>query len=798
MDIFSSLPGGAFLLRCDDRTIIEVNQELCRLLGYCREELIGEHCSVICPARETGQEPCCREEHASNIEATIRRRDGSLLPILKSVNTIDVQGQKVLIESFQDFTQRKEAVEMIRQSQAAEQTFREKLTHLHRLLIDLMSIDDADELFRRAVLQGASLLGGVRCSIWLWDGPEGRSCRGTFGIDEQGQLRDERSCRISLMKQWDGVSDSDLESMAVRVRRDVRLFDFFGREVGRGDHAIARICDGKQTLGYLAMDNLLTGEGISGMQEQLMVLLADSLGHLYSILHGETERRRLSSAIEKSAQATTLIDTLGRIVYANPAFVNLLELDEALYLNQPLVGVLGDLESNEMTQLAEAVMRGNQARLRLNRPASQGRELILEIGLTPMTDGSGQIEGFLVQFQDVTHQSELDEQIRNASRMEAIGRLAGGVAHDFNNQLTVIRGYCELLASTLPPDSDEADFTQEIHRATQKAGSLTSELLSFSRKQILQPDVINPNRVLQQMHSSLEVLGSSVPVTFDLALDVGNVRVDPGKLEQAVFNLVLNARDAMAEGGTVAIQTANIPTCPGGAMGIAGQLPGPCVMIAVHDQGVGMDQGTIEQMFEPFFSTKDKSKGTGLGLAMVYGFVKQSGGAVKVDSRIGQGTTVRMYLPRIDQPVKLVSKVGPACPIDRHSESVLVVEDTPGVRKLIVRVLAGHGYRVLETGNPLEAEAIIEAAEESVRMVVTDVIMPEMHGTALAERLVERWPKLKVLYVSGFSESDMLREKIQSDQAHFLQKPFTPDQLSQAVAALLASDFVIPAPLFDE
>ena len=395
----------------------------------------------------------------------------------------------------------------------------------------------------------------------------------------------------------------------------------------------------------------------------------------------------------------------------------------------------------------------------------------------------------MVLANDVTERRRLEEQFRQAQRMEAVGQLAGGVAHDFNNLLTVISGYCELLFQSLSDRTPELRRVQEIHRAAARAASLTRQLLTFSRKQALAPQVLDLDEVVQGMVPMLSrLLGEHVRLNTVRALLLGRVKADPGQIEQVVMNLAINARDAMPDGGTLTIALADVEL-DAAPRGVDVALrSGPHVMIAVSDTGCGMDAATRVRIFEPFFTTKEVGKGTGLGLATVYGIVQQSDGAIQVESEPGRGATFRIYLPRVE-PVAAPGEVAAApARAPEGRETVLVVEDEHAVRTLEAEVLAGHGYRVLVAGDAQEALALEERCEESIALLVTDVVMPGRSGRELAREFVRRRPGTRVLFVSGYTNDAFAGGGLLEAGSCFLQKPFSPESLARTVRDVLDTD----------
>jgi two-component system, cell cycle sensor histidine kinase and response regulator CckA len=380
----------------------------------------------------------------------------------------------------------------------------------------------------------------------------------------------------------------------------------------------------------------------------------------------------------------------------------------------------------------------------------------------------------------------IEDQFRQSQKLEAIGRLAGGVAHDFNNILQTQLGCCELMRAELPPDSRLADDLETIRSCAERAAGLTRQLLAFSRRQPLQVEVLDLNRIVTEITGLLErVIGDDIALVATLAEDLGRVRADPGQVQQIIMNLVVNARDAMPEGGRLTLETANVELDEGYARVHVGAVAGPHVLLAVTDTGCGMDAHTRSRLFEPFFTTKEQGQGTGLGLATVYGIVKQSGGNIWVYSEPDRGSTFKVYLPRVEDPLTEQPKARPA-PARSEGERILVVEDDPVLRELFARMLADLGYAVeLADGGEQALQAV---AERGLRpdLLITDVIMPGMSGKILAERLAAAHPPLKVLYVSGYTDDTIVHHGVLDAGVAFLQKPFGAAVLAAKVRAVLA------------
>jgi signal transduction histidine kinase len=376
--------------------------------------------------------------------------------------------------------------------------------------------------------------------------------------------------------------------------------------------------------------------------------------------------------------------------------------------------------------------------------------------------------------------------LRESQKMEALGQLAGGVAHDFNNLLGVIIGYSELLSSELPPDPVTSRRIGAIKKSAERAASLTTQLLAFSRRQMLQPRVLNLNSLVTDTDAILQrLIGADVEARSVLDLELGNINADPGQIVQVIINLAVNARDAMPEGGKLKIETKNVDLDAGETRHGIPIQPGRYTMLAVSDTGIGMDAATRAHIFEPFFTTKPVGKGSGLGLATVYGIVKQSAGHIVVDTEVGKGTTFRIYLPQVDEDVKgallqpAAAQTGPA------SETIMLVEDEEPMRALLLEDLQASGYRVLAAGNGVEALQIAAQYRGSIDLLITDVIMPQISGPALARTLTEHRPNIKVIYISGYSDEKVRDIAMADPHVALVQKPFQLKELNQKLRDVL-------------
>jgi PAS domain S-box-containing protein len=414
-----------------------------------------------------------------------------------------------------------------------------------------------------------------------------------------------------------------------------------------------------------------------------------------------------------------------------------------------------------------------------------GTMVDVELAGSPLVDqGPATIQ---VVVRNITDRRRLEQQLWQSQKMDAVGQLAGSVAHDFNNMLLIIGGFSDLLAGDLELSEDQRSSVEQIRQATKRACGLTAQLLAFSRRQVLQPKVVKLDQLVGNLEQMLRtVVGESIEYLFVADPLLGCVRADPAQIEQAVINLVVNARDAMPQGGRLLISTDNVDLDEETVQrNHLEAKPGPHVRLVVSDTGVGMDADTLARIYEPFFTTKPRGRGTGLGLSTVYGIVKQSGGCLHVDSSPGKGTTFTLYFARVDDVLACEAETAnPATPV-AGSETILVAEDEPGVRTLVSHTLRQQGYTVLEASHGVEALSICERHPEAIHLLVTDVVMPQINGRELADRLVAKWPELRVLYMSGYTDDAVLRRGLCDTTKNFLHKPFTTGTLANRVRQIL-------------
>jgi len=417
------------------------------------------------------------------------------------------------------------------------------------------------------------------------------------------------------------------------------------------------------------------------------------------------------------------------------------------------------------------------------RVRRDGTRFWASVVLSPILDSNGSLIGFAKISRDLTERRHLENQLHQAQKMEAIGSLAAGVAHDFNNLLSIILSYSELLAADLTETDPMRGDLQEIKAAGLLAVNLTRQLLAFSRQQVLQPRIVDLSLVVQGLEKMLRrLIGEDVELTSSCGQLLGKLLVDPGQMEQVIINLVINARDAMPEGGKLRIETSEVELDQAYASDHVGVTPGPHVLLTVTDTGTGMDAVTQSRMFEPFFTTKEAGKGSGLGLATVFGIVRQSGGSIWVSSTLGTGTSIQVYLPMADRSAVVRAETAPPnVGTLRGTETILLVEDDERLRVLARTILVRYGYTVLDARGGGDALLLCEQFTSKIHLLLTDVVMPRMSGRKLAERLLQERPEMKVIYMSGYTDDAVVRHGVFHSTLAFVEKPITPEALARKV-----------------
>jgi PAS domain S-box-containing protein len=506
----------------------------------------------------------------------------------------------------------------------------------------------------------------------------------------------------------------------------------------------------------------------------------------------EAANRRLAAIVEQSEEAILTVDLEERITSWNIGAEHLLGRRAREMLGQPLRVLIGEAAGDPAEVATRLLAPGPSARVDLPFRAAGDQVVEVAVAASPLYGDDGGRIGHIIVARDITERKRaeseraiLEAQLRQSQKMEAVGRLAGGVAHDFNNVLTVIAGRSQFLRVQMRDGDPLIRHVDLITQGAERAAKLTAQLLAFSRRQVLQPKVLDLNSVIAGVVDMLHrLIGENIELVTVPGRELGHVLADPGQIEQVLLNLVVNARDAMPSGGRLSIATANVDRDESLVRSKMGAKAGRFVMLSVSDTGVGMSDETKARLFEPFFTTKGPGVGTGLGLATVYGIVKQSGGDIWAYSELGRGTSFKVYLPRVDKPADAVER-GEDGEVRGGSERILLVEDENDLRDLALEVLEVHGYRVLVAADPVEAERLSGQHREAIDLLLTDVIMPHMSGRELAERLLSKRPSMRVLYTSGYTDDALAQHGVLGNEIFFLQKPYSPDGLARKVREVL-------------
>jgi len=497
------------------------------------------------------------------------------------------------------------------------------------------------------------------------------------------------------------------------------------------------------------------------------------------------------STFEQAAVGMAHVAPNGILLRANQRLCEILGYSSTELLARSLTDLLHpeDAADPAVRRVLAGEAPGSACEVRHLR--QDGSPVWVNLNVSLLRDGEGTARHFLHAIQDITDRRTLEQQFRQAQKMEAVGRLAGGIAHDFNNMLAVINGYTELLL--LDPDSPGREDLVEIHQAGLRAAALTRQLLAFSRRQMLQMQVLDLTTVVRGVETMLRrLIGEDVELVTVSSGSHFLVKADPGQMEQVIVNLAVNARNAMPQGGKLTIETKRVRLDESYAERHSGVVPGRYVMLVVSDTGCGMDAETQARIFEPFFTTRDPGKGTGLGLATVYAIVQQSGGHIWVYSEPGHGTTFKVYLPQVEAPEEQAMEPASSPAPASGSETVLVVEDEPGVRALVRRMLERSGYYVLEAEQPDEVAPLCQKHAGRIDLLLTDVVMPGASGRELAERVSALHPEIGVLYMSGYTDDAIVRHGVLAADMPFIEKPFTADNLARKVREVLESRAPLP------
>ncbi len=779
---------------------LEVNPATCERLGYKPAELLGKGLGAIHRPGDAGAAVARLEEifrrGAGMFETVHVAADGREIPVEVSSRLVDREGSPAVLSIARDITDRKAADEALRRRA-------DEASSLNRLAGAVAESLDLEHVSRRALEETVRIAEPDLAILFVVEGGRLR----LIGSHPESPATAAIGGKVHRVGQCLCGGAAGGEPVYVQdIRADARCVLPECKEAGMHSFAALPLSHGGTVVGVLglasrtARDFTASREFLETLASQVALAMhnamlheqlqdhADELEARLAQLRSTEERLRfVETSIERAGDAAYWMDAGGRLVYVNPAACEALGYERSELLSMTIHDIDPQFPPEDWpAQWAQLREKGTGTTQTVHR-RRDGTTFPVEINANHIEFGG---KAYNCAFaRDITEREHLADQLRQAQKMEAIGRLAGGIAHDFNNQLTVVKGYCDLLLAEMDADAPLRGEIEEIHGAAVRAQRLTGGLLTFSRRQVLSPEVTNLNDVLRDTANPMgRMIGEDIELAIVEERRLGSVEVDRSQFTQAVMNLAVNARDAMPDGGKLTIETANVELDDSYSRRHPESSAGPHVMVAVSDTGTGMDAATLERIFEPFFTTKQAGEGTGLGLSMVYGFVKQSGGTVYVYSEPGHGTTVKIYLPRVDvspSPEEAEEGARPAAPGTDAGERVLVVEDDDAVRRLIARALRERGYAVLEAETADRAEQLADGADGAVDLLVTDVVLPARNGPSLARQLRAAHPGMRVLYVSGYTQGTAVRHGMVEGGSPLLSKPFRPEELARAVREVL-------------
>jgi PAS domain S-box-containing protein len=742
--LFEQAPNGIVLIDAQTGRTIEANEAACRQLGYSREEFAALGITDY-EARETPEEiqahlQKVRSAGSDDFETLQRTKNGEIRNIHVWARTALLGERPAFYCIFEDITARKQAERALK--------------------------ENAD------LLSEAESIAGVGSFILdfptgLWE--SSNELDRIFGIDDR-YVRSVKGWLALVHPEWQTLmSDyltNDVLEKGIRFDKEYKIVRESDDEE-RWVHGMARVewDDRRQPVRMRGTIQDITERKLA-----------------------EESRALQSAALNASAIPMVITDCAGTIAWVNAAFTDCTGYSAAEAVGKNPRDLLrsGVHDQAFYKKIWDTILAGNVWRGEMTNRRKDGSLYPEMQTITPVRNGHGEISHFIAVKRDLTKDKQLQAQFLQAQKMESVGRLAGGIAHDFNNLLSVILGWTEVVMSDLPENHPVRPSLEEVFKASQGAAMLTRQLLAFSRQQVVEPTVFDANALVVAMDKMVRrLLGEDIELVTRTDPELGNVRMDRGQLEQVLMNLVVNARDAMPEGGKLTIETANVVLDSEYPRKHADVVPGDYVMLAVSDSGTGMSEEVKTRIFEPFFTTKERGKGSGLGLATCYGIVKQAGGHIAVYSEVGLGTTFKVYLLRGGELAQSAPSRRRRTPT-HGVESILLVEDEPAVRRVTAHMLEAQGYRVISVASGEEALRVIEDEREPLHLLLTDVVLAKgMSGRELAERVRALRPTLKVLFASGYTSDAIILHDLLEEGITLVQKPFTSDALGHKVREVL-------------
>ncbi len=744
---FMTSPDAMAIHRLHDGVYIEVNPGFTRLSGYTEADVIGRSTIDIGTYGDPGDRQRIRDGlrthgRVDELKIRFRLKDGQVRVGLLSAAVIQLQGEPHILSITRDIDEAEKAADRLRES---EERFREMIEHLPQAVVET---DPAGRItfFNRAAQ--------AMCGYGPEDLVRGLTSRDLVHPDDHLRLQ----ANVALNLQEKGTPGSEYKAL----HRDGHAFP------------------------VLSFTSPIRRDGrLVGLRGVIVDLSKQRRAE--AALHESEDRSRV--LLDTMKQGVLELDLDGRVVYSNPAAAAILESSSAELSGRFIGEMSTQAEGREQTRRLLERLRHEQPAptpLELRRRLRDGGQAHIIVEWQFKRDGGGRIIGFIVLINDVTEKARLEERLRQAQKIEATGQLAGGVAHDFNNLLTPIIGYSELLLLATPAADPRHGQLAEVLQAAERARKLVQQLLAFGRKQMVEMKVLDLNRLLDEFQRLLlPAMREDIELQIQPAASLGRVRGDPSQIEVALMNLAVNARDAMPDGGRIVIATSDALLDEEFCRQRPPTRPGAYVMVSVSDNGAGMSEEVQRHLFEPFFTTKALGRGTGLGLATVYGITKQHNGFIWVTSEPGRGSTFSIYLPRVDEPLDAERPAAAPAPASAGGETILLMEDNGTVRELVRTILQRAGYHVLAPATLEECRRLFAAESARVDLLLSDVVMPELNGPQLFRELAAQKPGLKVLFMSGYTDEIVSRHGIPEQDFAFIQKPITYHTLTTRVRTVL-------------
>jgi PAS domain S-box-containing protein len=784
--IFKATPDAISISRLRDGLYVDVNRGFEAISGYSRSELIGRSSLDIelWPSLADREKMIAELEQngvIANMEAIFRVKDDRLMTGLTSARVISLHNEPHMLAVTKDITEWKDTSRALLQQN-------QKLELLNRIISASAGISEPETILDIACRELGEALQVSQVTALMFS-PDKR----TAIVSAEYRHGD----FPSLLKQVMPLADDPtgqylLQTQAPLVINEMRpadtrlapMYSWMTRRNVASMLLIPLIVD-DEPVGSLSLESFSTRH-FTSEEVSLAWSVSDQVSSAVALSWMNAELQLLSTAVDQAADIILVADNQGTIRYINPAYERTTGQQRSKVLGRSLLLLHHEPDGEVVESLWRTVTAGQVWRGQMTNYKPDGSAYTVDTTITPITDETGQITNFVGTQRDVTRERQLEMQYLQAQKMDAVGQLTAGIAHDFNNLIMAINGFAELMQFKLPADSPFQEMAGRIVNSGESAANLIRQLLIFSRKQVADPKVVDLNQVVTDIDKMLRrVIGEHIELQLALDAELWPIKIDSTQIEQVVVNMSVNSRDAMPNGGKLTIATENIHLSSQDDPELLGVVSGDYVLLTIRDTGAGMSQEIQNQIFEPFFTTKEAGKGSGLGLATVYGIVKQAGGAINVDSAVNQGSIFRLYLPKATEfEASTGDRLGDS-QMPAGTETVLLVEDSPAVRELVQLTLQTHGYQVLTASDGMEALRLFGTYPGPVDLLLTDVVMPNMNGKELADKMRVYAPQIRIIFTSGYTNDAIAHYGVLGTGVNFLQKPFSPAALITKVREVL-------------